>query len=245
SWSGPNGFTSSLDTVSLGVATTVMSGNYIYTLNIPGCNPLDDTVEVLVNPEYSIAIDTALCQGNSIVLHSQAINTAGVYPFNLVSSTGCDSLRTYTVSVYSANDTLHLYADLCYDETFLLPDGTTTGTPGTYSYALLTSQGCDSTVIITLNSLPMDSCVFIIPNVFSPNGDGINDAFFIKGLSGAGNSLKIMNRWGDVLYESADYQNNWNGTAKNGKKLSDGVYYYLLTSQKKGEFHGFVHILGK
>jgi gliding motility-associated-like protein len=74
------------------------------------------------------------------------------------------------------------------------------------------------------------SNVFNIPNTFSPNNDGSNDVWIIPGIENyPDNRMVIMNRFGDVLYESASYGtvNAWAGT-RNGKVLPDGVYYYLL-----------------
>lgn len=244
-WTGPNGFASATDTVSLGTATLNLSGNYIYTVNIPGCNPVDDTVEVIVNPEYNISIDTGFCDGNSLLLHGQWVAASGIYPFNLVTISGCDSMRTYNVQQFNAYDTSYITTSICYDEVYTLPDGNTTAQAGAYYFPMITNHGCDSTVKVTVHILPVDSCVFIIPNVISPNGDGMNDFFFIKGLTEPGVSLKIFDRWGDLIYLTDDYKNNWGGEAGNGKKLSDGVYFYLVTSPKKGVFNGFVHVLGK
>jgi len=64
----------------------------------------------------------------------------------------------------------------------------------------------------------------IIPNVFTPNGDGVNDYFFIPGLDTySENEITIINRWGNVVYEKKNYQGDWTG---NG--LPEGTYYYVL-----------------
>lgn len=74
-----------------------------------------------------------------------------------------------------------------------------------------------------------------IPNVFTPNGDGQNETFFIKGLP-PGSKLQIYNRWGNIMLETNDYQNNW-------KIDVDGVYYYILLVHEQ-EYKGFVQVLG-
>jgi gliding motility-associated-like protein len=64
----------------------------------------------------------------------------------------------------------------------------------------------------------------IIPNLFTPNGDGNNDTFEIRGLELFGeNDLVIVNRWGNEVYKSNSYQNNWTGEG-----LNEGTYYYVL-----------------
>ena len=69
----------------------------------------------------------------------------------------------------------------------------------------------------------------IIPNIITPNGDGINDIFKIKGLH-SGWHLEIFNRYGTRVFSSDNYQNDW--TAKG---IKDGVYFYIM--EKNGELH--------
>jgi gliding motility-associated-like protein len=69
-----------------------------------------------------------------------------------------------------------------------------------------------------------------ITNYISPNGDGINDYWIIQGASRLQYQVKIFNASGDIVYQSDNYQNNWDGT-KNGVKLAPGVYYYLVSNE--------------
>ncbi len=70
----------------------------------------------------------------------------------------------------------------------------------------------------------------IIPNVFTPNEDGVNDTYFItaKGLKEF--NMVIVNRWGNVVFESDDVQFSWDGTI-NGDKCGDGTYFYIITAK--------------
>lgn len=86
-------------------------------------------------------------------------------------------------------------------------------------------QTAVATVYITLESCPVR-----VPNVFTPNGDGINDNFEIEGLEQFDRvELLVFNRWGNEVYRSTNYQNNWNG-----QNLLEGVYYYRLTTYQGG-----------
>ena len=77
-----------------------------------------------------------------------------------------------------------------------------------------------------------------IPNIITPNGDGINDVFYIKGLEKQIWNLKIYSRWGNTVFSSLDYQNDWEA-----KGLNEGVYFYLLYSTNNPQrFEGFLHI---
>jgi len=67
-----------------------------------------------------------------------------------------------------------------------------------------------------------------VPDGFSPNGDGVNDAFVIPAIQDfPKGDLKVFNRWGGVVFESANYQNNWDGTY-NGEPLPNGTYFFVL-----------------
>ena len=79
-----------------------------------------------------------------------------------------------------------------------------------------------------------------IPNVFTPNGDGVNDAFIVKGLP-ENSKICIYNRWGTVVYKSDNYKNDWQGNS-DGLPCSEGVYYYLLTTPTKN-YKGFITLL--
>lgn len=70
-----------------------------------------------------------------------------------------------------------------------------------------------------------------IPNLFTPNGDGVNDVFEIRGLDlFYSNDLAVVNRWGNEVYKSNNYQNNWAGTG-----LSEGTYFYKLSIKETAE----------
>ncbi len=75
----------------------------------------------------------------------------------------------------------------------------------------------------TASTSPKGADVFI-PTAFTPNGDGINDKFVILGIDKyPGSTLVIFNRWGNVVYRSNDYRNEWDGA-----QLNAGTYYYEL-----------------
>lgn len=106
---------------------------------------------------------------------------------------------------------------------------------------------------IISNKICIDDCTYYaLPNVFSPNGDGINDYFkplepyyFVRKIH-----IQIFNRWGRLMFETEDPDINWNGTNfRNGKVVSDGVYFYLcdvfenrLTGVEVRHLTGFVHV---
>ncbi|MBM3160956.1 MAG: gliding motility-associated C-terminal domain-containing protein [Bacteroidetes bacterium] len=80
------------------------------------------------------------------------------------------------------------------------------------------------------------------PNVITPNSDGANDFFAIENLP-ENTEVIILNRWGNVVFSSTNYQNNCNGEDNSGTTLLDGVYTYKYTTEAGTIGHGFVHLV--
>ncbi|HLW40157.1 MAG TPA: gliding motility-associated C-terminal domain-containing protein [Brumimicrobium sp.] len=86
---------------------------------------------------------------------------------------------------------------------------------------------------------------FVIPNVFSPNGDGENDVYYITSMGLEEFELIILNRWGNVVFESNDPNEGWDGTF-NGAPCTEGVYFYKLNGKQKNKEikeHGFLTLV--
>ena len=80
---------------------------------------------------------------------------------------------------------------------------------------------------------------FSIPNVFSPNKDGINDDFYPSIIGINDWELKILNRWGNEIITIDENNPTWSG-----ENYSDGVYFYLFKSASKNiNTHGFFHLI--
>lgn len=127
--------------------------------------------------------------------------------------------------------------------------------------------GCDT---VFMKEVYVNPVKLSIPNIFTPNGDGVNDTFVITlgsdtDTPGGNNNnsstrsstadpkplnvyykstdLMIMNRWGRVVYHSTDYQNDWDGGG-----LSDGTYFYVLKCKglkEEIQYQGSVMIVTK
>ena len=104
--------------------------------------------------------------------------------------------------------------------------------PGNYVLNVEDNTGCVLDSLITIYQV---DCPVYIPNVFSPNGDGINDNFLIEHLE-TGNALSseisIFDRWGNMVYQQSNQGGSnviadWNGNFK-GHQCSSGVYAYLI-----------------
>jgi gliding motility-associated-like protein len=81
-----------------------------------------------------------------------------------------------------------------------------------------------------------------IPNVITDNSDAVNDIFEIQGLK-ENTSLVILNRWGQKVFETSNYANDWKGLDLTGEKLTEGVYSYFLQTAEGQKEHGFVHLI--
>ena len=133
--------------------------------------------------------------------------------------------------------------------TYLWQDGSTAPTftatqDSTYWVKVTdTTANCSTTATIKLEC----DAEPVIPNIFTPNGDGSNDNFVIKNIEYWDINLQVFNRWGNEVYNVDNYQNNWDGRCK-ANPLSDGTYFYIikakgLYSGREKEYKGSVMIM--
>ena len=96
--------------------------------------------------------------------------------------------------------------------------------PNSFQMAVNSAGGCFVSDQITLNVIP-----FQPERAFSPNGDNINDFFVLPGLEDHPNSdISIFNRWGQLVFEAEDYQNNWDGSNQEMVPQPPDTYFYVL-----------------
>ena len=193
-----NGSSSSSITVSPQTTTQ-------YTLNssLNGCNGESDTLTIFVDtntpPIASAGNNTTICIGESYAL----------------SGSGGASYLWLPASEFSNNTLASATVKPVVSSTYTL---------------IVTNQYCFDLAEITIY---VDRCLTditsAIPKAISPNNDGANDYFIVPDIDYfTKNSIKIYNRWGNIVYESSPYLNEWNGKSKNGNDLPDATYYYIL-----------------
>ncbi|RFC54349.1 choice-of-anchor L domain-containing protein [Brumimicrobium aurantiacum] len=120
---------------------------------------------------------------------------------------------------------------------------------GVYTVTLVTEKGncSDETSRTVTVTLPLG---YEMPNIFTPNGDGVNDFFTLNAENAQSLEIVILNRWGNVVFESTDVDFKWNGQKDNsGAECTDGTYFYQFTiidlnGQSKSE-QGFVQLVNE
>ena len=210
-WS--NGPTTSTD--------TVYTGQYSVTVtSINGCVGVSAPVDVLIanNPTAFFISDSPnpVFPGTTIVYTDQSSGNGG-------------TIVTWSWSI----DTLNTSGSgTTFSQTF--------DTPGTYPVVLTvtTADGCTSTFVY--NQLVIPTEVFV-PNVFSPNSDGHNDALEFTGVEYFPNSsVVVYNRWGQVVYENKSYKNTWKPSKDD---VPEGTYFFILRVSNGKEYSGPVTLL--
>jgi gliding motility-associated-like protein len=97
----------------------------------------------------------------------------------------------------------------------------------------------------TIPPEPIENSMTVV-SAFTPNGDGVNDLYYVKGINISSIQMKIVNRWGQLLYEATGENPGWDGKY-NGNEVSEGVYYYIVeVIFKNGEVRnkaGAIHLI--
>lgn len=223
------------------------TGNAVFenlNLNTSMVNELDGGINELVwtlstadCPAYSS--DTITLSVEDVPLANDDVYAVafGENPFVL---TPTENDGILTVSDFD----LQIIGDLETGTLTEIPDGSYSLTyPASYfgviefEYSLCNTfcpEYCDTaSVILNIQDEQRIDTTVVIPNGITANGDGINDTFVIPILEDnpeefPENEMIIFNRWGNVVYQSKPYLNDWGGTNEAGKTLPQGTYYYVL-----------------
>jgi gliding motility-associated-like protein len=160
-----------------------------------------------------------------------ALVSISVKPFTITLTGNPDPVLAGTNTTFTTTGNF-TYNVLSWSPASLFTDQTATAqnivvndTTTAFSVIAQSTDGCLDTATL---SLTVDANLkdFFIPNSFSPNNDGNNDIFKIYGTSVKEVVLRVYNQWGELLFESENAQNGWDGTW-NGRPQAVGVYVYL------------------
>ncbi|MGB0425066.1 MAG: gliding motility-associated C-terminal domain-containing protein, partial [Flavobacteriales bacterium] len=102
--------------------------------------------------------------------------------------------------------------------------------PGEYNISLyIENEGaCADSASISI--CIEDPAKLFVPDIFSPNGDGLNDLLFVRGRGLAELNFQIFDRWGDQIFTSNNVDFGWDGRFR-GSKMPTGVYVYMLRAK--------------
>jgi gliding motility-associated-like protein len=104
--------------------------------------------------------------------------------------------------------------------------------PGLNTFRWTVVNGlCSDDAVVRITRLTGAECLedIALPTGFTPNGDGRNDVFFVKGLADyEQHTLLVYNRWGNKVFEQSPYLNEWKGTNEKGELLPEGTYFVIL-----------------
>lgn len=232
SCTGNNGAISGVQVSGNGPFTYAWSGSPLTTLNITNLN----------SGLYTLTItdgNGCVTTGSPITVGSQATPNANFTISNTVASPG---------EVINFTDASSGGPFQSYSWTIAGVGLIGTGSSASYNSMI------ETTYSITLVVETFDGCIdsitkdfqiigeIIIPNIVTANGDHTNDEFYITNLK-PNSKLIIQNRWGNIVFESDNYKNDWGGMDITGEKLVDGVYFYQLITADGKMWQGNVHLL--
>ncbi len=243
--------------------------NYCYYIQTYGHYTLDIFPKPLINKsqeDCGIPVDTTAPCPPTLTVR----NDCDLYEGKPWNDPQFVNYLKWDIQIDSCSDDItHYFIYFGSDSTNLaFLDSMSTRNDTTFNHTL--SQSLDGCYAVTAldrvgnesgfsNIFCVDNCpYYVLPNTFTPNGDGQNDRFhpfkpyrFVPKIE-----MKIFNRWGAKVFETEDPEINWDGTDLTGKPLNDGVYVYAgyyfeqhqnglvrrpLSGQKKGG--GFIHLI--
>ncbi|HTB30582.1 MAG TPA: gliding motility-associated C-terminal domain-containing protein, partial [Bacteroidia bacterium] len=212
--------------VTLNGDRSINAASYAW-LQLPGLNIISDTVTVTVTPSvttsYILVVTNGGCTDTSTVTITVnppiAVNagpTQSILPNQSVTIGG-------TPTAPSGSTYLWIPSSGLSDSNVANPTATPSVTT-TYTVIADNPFGCPGSDTVTVFVVPQ----IVVPDGFSPNGDGQNDYWnigFVNDFPGV--VVEVYNRWGELLFRSVGYKNPWDGTYQ-GKPVPVGTYYYII-----------------
>ncbi|MDX1936651.1 MAG: gliding motility-associated C-terminal domain-containing protein, partial [Flavihumibacter sp.] len=200
SWSPASGLSN--PAISNPVARVNTNTVYTVTASLNGCVKTK-TVTITVKPSPSVEAgnDKTIVAGDQVILEGSSSAATPV------------SIEWTPAASLSLANTFSPVAR---------PNTTTV-----YTLTVKDNNNCTATDNVTVTVVP--NCIKVM-NAFTPNGDGVNERWLVTTGSSCATQIKavVFNRYGNIVYENTNYQNNWDGTYK-GKPVADGTYYYTVT----------------
>jgi len=239
------------------------SGTYRDTIrNGNGCDSIITTNLTITNP-VPFTNPVSICEGQFYTLpNGNKVNTSGIYKDTIRKPNTCDSIVITNLNVFPNNFTVSLNAidTIESGSTITLLPIYTSGTAANWNWTPATNLSCSTcespvaspiqTTLYVVNVKASDGCedtaqtkIFVrqtnvyVPQAFSPNNDGVNDFAVVFANNPKSFSMKIYNRWGELVFESNDVNNPWNGTYKGADCPQDNYTYILDVTMQNGKYY--------
>jgi gliding motility-associated-like protein len=196
----------------------MLSTTYTASVSLAGCNGPGDTLVVQTWPP---------------AVSDFTVPTGNLMPGDILEFTNQSQLNGNTPGGW-----LWTFEDSSFQiTTNAMQSYTDTGTH-TLCLVVITGLGCNDT---TCKTFTIKDVELELPNIITPNGDGLNDILHIKALEYyPENTLMVFNRWGNKVYEKKNYANDWKAP-----DLSDGTYYYFLLVPNKPDMSSILQVARK
>lgn len=238
-------------TICLGATTTISaSGGFIYSWDnglspTPSINP-NEIVSPIITTTYTVlAANNNGCRNSdqvtvsviacnppiaNLIASDTLICINDCVDFTDLTTNSPDNWTWYFFGSNTLTSSSQSQSNICYDSV------------GSFDVALVVSNAFGSDSLFFANYVTVDSCIIpptppvtptitpvvVVPNVFSPNGDGQNDVFKIDGIGIKTVAIKIYNRWGQSVFETTQFNEGWNGRTNSGDEVPDGTYFYIV-----------------
>jgi gliding motility-associated-like protein len=215
-WYDDIGLTNNIGTGTSFTPSGLLGTEILYAIEVDanGCESLADSVTIVVSEGPTAAFNPTPGSGNiPLDVYFDNTSTGGLtYEWDF----GDNNISTLI-------DPNNIYTNV-----------------GNYN-AMLTvtdSDGCMDTITVVISV--QGTSTLIIPNIFTPNGDGINDVFNLSGTNITDIKGTIMNRWGQVVYQFNTLEAGWTGRTVSGLEAGEGTYFYIIDAVgADGEAHNY------
>lgn len=187
------------------------------------------------------------------------VGNPGLYTLILINASGCADTTDFEVTAYDPVPAPHIrdtvicaadhevvrieapagYAAYHWNGSVSSAPYFDVSAPGTYSLQVQDEKGCMVTTTFEVRPYCEE---IIIPNTFSPNGDGINDVWLIGGLEGGNAEVTVFDRNGQLVFRSQGYNLPWDGLYK-GQLVPVGAYYYHIATSWGAHYKGSLTVL--
>ena len=243
-WNGPGA--DNPNEIDATVWQNLSSGWYYFTVQDNNCTENDSVFVDLLNPpdaQLTITPDNG-CGPLQVTMTNSSQNADRYFwDFGNGQDLEINSTASQTQS-YLTSSIIQLVAyqgSLCSDTA--------------YATVFVGTCGCKDPNALNYNPLATfdnGNCNYpdptvVAPNVFTPNGDGSNDLFFLNVTNAKSVELVILNRWGNVMFEMEGLNPAWNGKTESGIPVSSGVYFYKYVvkgyTDQELEGHGFIELI--